>query len=238
MSDYLDTHYCLKGQTIFLGSDAGPGYSPAEMLELVPAQAHGEYVLDRYHCKRKIKNTLGPHQRLLDKAYQALRRYNYDQLMAILDTFESMGLSAKQQNHLAHLRAYLKRNWAYILSPHDRGFHGVGHLGSVESSHRAFTYRMKKQGKSWTKPGAQAMLGLIEARMNQSLGSSLATVLKTTTALSPRLTVPAAQSATLNLRTILRKAPVQPSCGAQPGRITVDAPASSPIGRLAKVFIE
>lgn len=236
--NYLDTHYCLKGQTIFLGSDAGPGYSPAEMLDLVPAQAHGEYVVDRYHCKRKIKTTLGPDNRFLIRAYQALRNHDYNGLMMSLDTFESMGLSVKQQDHLDHLRAYLKRNWDYVPSPHDRGFEGFGHLGSVESSHRAFTYRMKKQGKSWTKLGAQAMLGLIEARANQSLDTSLVTVLKTTTALSPRLTVPAVQQATFNLRSILCKAPVKQSCGAKPGRIVVNGPASSPIGHLNKIFTE
>ena len=158
--------------------------------------------------------------------------------MMSLDTFESMGLSVKQQDHLDHLRAYLKRNWDYVPSPHDRGFEGFGHLESVESSHRAFTYRMKKHGKSWTKLGAQTMLGLIEARANQSLDTSLVTVLKTTTALSPRLTVPAVQQATFNLQSILCKAPVKQSCGAKPGRIVVNGPASSPIGHLNKIFTE
>lgn len=48
------------------------------------------------------------------------------------------------------------------------------------------------------------MLGLIERRMIQGLDASLATVLKTTTTLSPRLTVPAVQTTTLNLRTIFQ----------------------------------
>ncbi|MBE7901799.1 ISLre2 family transposase, partial [Paenibacillus polymyxa] len=48
LSDYLDRHYKLAGQTIFLASDAGPGYEPAKLLSLVPQGAHGEYFLDRY----------------------------------------------------------------------------------------------------------------------------------------------------------------------------------------------
>ncbi|OYS45435.1 ISLre2 family transposase, partial [Limosilactobacillus reuteri] len=59
-------------------------------------------------------------------------------------------------------------------------------IGSVESSHRAFTYRMKKQGKSWTKQGAKAMIGLIEARMNGELQASLNTILEQLTVL-PRV---------------------------------------------------
>lgn len=74
-----------------------PAIPPAEMLELVPAQAQGEYVLDRYHCKHKIQNALGSPNRLLNQAYQALRNYDYGQLIWILDTLESMGLSASSR---------------------------------------------------------------------------------------------------------------------------------------------
>lgn len=58
VKNYLDTHYWLDGQTLFLGSDAGPGYQPESMLDLIPINAHGEYILDRYHCLRKIVVTM------------------------------------------------------------------------------------------------------------------------------------------------------------------------------------
>ncbi|MBB1079278.1 UPF0236 family protein, partial [Limosilactobacillus sp. STM2_1] len=64
LSDYLDCHYKLAGQMIFLASDAGPGYEPTKLLDLVPQGAHGEYFLDRYHCLQKIERTLGQRNEL------------------------------------------------------------------------------------------------------------------------------------------------------------------------------
>lgn len=64
LSDYLDRHYKLAGQTIFLASDAGPGYEPAKLLSLVPQGAHGEYFLDRYHCLQKIEHYFRAAQRI------------------------------------------------------------------------------------------------------------------------------------------------------------------------------
>lgn len=236
--NYLDVHYRCQGQTIFLGSDAGPGYSPESMLELVPVGAHGEYVVDRYHCLRKIENTLGHQNRLLGKAFHALRSYNWNDLTAVLDTFEAAGLSDKQFNNLQRLRAYLACNWSYISFPSDRGYSGVKHLGSVESSHRAFTYRMKKQGKSWSETGAQAMSGLIEARVNGTLQDSLEEVLKQETSLPSQLISDATKAISTDLRPYLRKSPIRRSCGAHPGRIALDAPSSSPIGHLAHFINE
>ena len=67
-----------------------------------------------------------------------------------------------------------------------RGFKDIHLIGSVESSHQAFAYRMKKQGKSWTEQGAKAMISLIEARMNGELQASLNTILEQLTVL-PRV---------------------------------------------------
>lgn len=59
VSEYLDRHYKLKRQTIFLASDGGPGYEPATLMNLVLATAHGKYFIDRYHCLCKIEHTMG-----------------------------------------------------------------------------------------------------------------------------------------------------------------------------------
>lgn len=69
------------------------------------------------------------------------------------DTYESQNLTEKQADDLMHLRKYLQRNWQYVHLPQMRGLKDIHLIGSVESSHRAFTYRMKKQGKSWTEQG-------------------------------------------------------------------------------------
>lgn len=230
LSDYLDRHYKLAGQTIFLASDAGPGYEPAKLLSLVPQGAHGEYFLDRYHCLQKIEHTLGRHNELAMRAIKAVRHHDQAELTIILDTYESQNLTEKQADDLMRLRKYLQRNWRYILSPQMRGFKDIHLIGSVESSHRAFTYRMKKQGKSWTKQGAKAMIGLIEARMNGELQASLNTILEQLTVL-PRV----AQTSLLqemHIRTgeFLRKAPTKPSIGAVQGIIPINTATSRPMG--------
>ena len=126
------------------------------------------------------------------------------------------------------------RNWIYIPTPSKRGY-AVKIIGSIESSYRAYTYRMKKQGKTWSMPGLTAMISLIETRMNGTLQASLASCLKHMTAL-PLLKEEFFAEVKVSLRSIMRKAPVRPSIGALPGRIYVDAPTSSPIGRFAKAL--
>lgn len=69
------------------------------------------------------------------------------------DTYESQNLTEKQADDLMHLRKYLQRNWQYVHLPQMRGLKDIHLIGSVESSHRSFTYRMKKKGKSWTEQG-------------------------------------------------------------------------------------
>uniref|UniRef100_UPI002B0604EE UPF0236 family transposase-like protein n=1 Tax=Limosilactobacillus reuteri TaxID=1598 RepID=UPI002B0604EE len=219
-----------------LASDAGPGYEPAKLLSLVPQGAHGEYFLDRYHCLQKIEHTLGQHNELAMRAIKAVRHHDQAELAIILDTYESQNLTEKQADDLMRLRKYLQRNWQYILSPQMRGFKDIHLIGSVESSHRTFTYRMKKQGKSWTEQGAKAMIGLIEARMNGELQASLNTILEQLTVL-PR----AAQTSLLqemHIRTgeFLRKAPTKPLIGAVQGIIPINTATSRPIGQLFKAL--
>lgn len=236
--NYLDSHYCLQGQTIFLGSDAGPGYQPARMLELVPAGAHGEFILDRYHCLRKIENTLGHQSPLTHQALRALKRHDYYQMTVVLDTAESLITDSQCEEQLQRLKAYLHRNWSYIPSPQERGYQSSVHLGSVESSHRVFTYRMKKQGKSWSKAGAQAMLGLIEAKTNDILDDGLDKALQVESTMPDTLAKFGAKHVSATLRPYLKKDPVKSSCGVKHGRIVIDGPTSSPIGFLSKQFRE
>ncbi|OYS58387.1 ISLre2 family transposase, partial [Limosilactobacillus reuteri] len=230
LSDYLARHYKLAGQTVFLASDAGPGYEPAKLLSLVPQGAHGEYFLDRYHCLQKIEHTLGRHNELAMRAIKAVRHHDQAELTIILDTYESQNLTEKQADDLMRLRKYLQRNWRYILSPQMRGFKDIHLIGSVESSHRAFTYRMKKQGKSWTEQGAKAIIGLIEARMNGELQASLNTILEQLTVLPRVAQTRLLQEMHIRTGVFLRKAPTKPSIGAVQGIIPINTATSRPMG--------
>ena len=238
IQDFLERRYDLSNQTIFLGSDAGPGYDPQAMLGLVPAIAQGEFVIDRYHTLQKIAGTFGHQSPLTAKAQTCLRNLDYRGLQAVLDTYEGYELTADQLDDLRHLRNYLDRNWAYIPNPRQRGYQGWTRLGSVESSHRAWTYRMKRQGKSWTKHGLIAMVALIEARINGNLTASLKRILIQATQLPAEVLGEAAQKAFVNadfhIRDVFRKGPVQASCGAKQGRIYLDEATSRPLGQLVK----
>ena len=115
---------------------------------------------------------MGQHEILTSKAIKAVKNHDKEKLTLILDTYEAQDLTSKQREGLVRLRAYLNRNWDYIPTARKRGYYDAGNLGSIESSHRALTYRMKKQGKVWSKRGAEAMISLIEARVNHELDDS------------------------------------------------------------------
>ena len=231
---YLSSHYDLKNCTIFFSSDAGPGFEPDTMLNLGTGAKKTEFVLDRYHALRKIKMTLGHFNDLTPKALSAFRHYDKDKLTVILDTYESQLIDDNQLNQLIRLRNYLDRNWEYITFPRDRSYKAVGNFGSIESSHRAFTYRLKKQGRSWSKDGLKGMLALIEARVNNCLGSVLRTSLRKLKELQiePDESI---QLPSVSAQKYLKKS-FAPSVGVMHGRISVDAPTSSAIGRLMKIF--
>lgn len=231
---YLDRHYQLNGQTVFLASDGGPGYTPERLLNLIPIYAHGAYFLDRYHCLQKIENTMGKNNVLTPLATKAVRKHEWTKVTAALDSYESWNLSAEKTEALKALRAYLKRNWEYIPSPKDRGY-DLPKIGSIESSHRAYTYRMKKQGKTWAAKGLAAMISLIEARVDGTLQTGLEASLKQLTSF-PAFNEPLAEEVKVSMRTIMKKAPIRPSKGAFTGVLPLDAPTSSPIGRLFKAL--
>jgi hypothetical protein len=234
VAEYITAQYDLTNTTIFTGSDAGPGYEPRTMISLAKdAGAHKvEYVLDRYHLLRKIESTLGFQNPLSKKAINAVRRYDAEKLERILTTYESTIDGEDKLEKLAGLRAYLERNWIYIKHPSDRGYESIGRMGSAESSHRAYTYRLKKQGKAWTTAGLEAMLVLIEARVNQELWQQMTTGFSKHYRL-PRITeyVQIAERFRISM-----KQQVAPSVGAKSGRIALNGTSNSAIGSLARAF--
>ncbi|BAP85400.1 ISLho1 transposase [Paucilactobacillus hokkaidonensis JCM 18461] len=231
--DYLEVHYKLSEMVVFLASDAAPGYDPISMRELVPGAKKVEYVIDRYHFIRKFEQTIGLQNPLSRKATAAIRGHNLNQLEAILDTFESQITTGKDSEKLIKLRHYLSRNWKYIKRPKDRGYKYMGKLGSVESSHRAFTYRLKKQGKSWSKEGLQAMLVLILARVNRHLNQDLSSGLRRLRELKIEVSLESIKSIRF---TDLNRKTRSHHIGVKIGNITVDSSTSSPIGAMAKAY--
>ncbi|MDD6958037.1 MAG: UPF0236 family protein, partial [Dialister sp.] len=46
----------------------------------------------------------------------------------------------------------------YIPSLSQRGIHTEIHLGTAETNHRFYSYRMKRQGRSWSSEGMEYMV--------------------------------------------------------------------------------
>lgn len=70
--------------------------------------------------------------------------------------------------------AYLQRNWTYLRLLRTRGIHDENAcVGAIDSPYRKMTYRMKRQGRLWTKSGAGAMIRIIDSLRNNALNDWL-----------------------------------------------------------------
>lgn len=171
MLNYLQKHYDLRNTLILSNSDGGSGYEPVVFYELALGCKQHEHFLDRYHLNRKIKERMYFCRELIKPMSEALREYAKDKVASVLDTMESIAViqedSQKAKKYTRLLSNYLERNWPYIkpFSERQIGITKLG-LGVCESKHRPYSYRMKHQGRSWCKRGAQNMIKLITQKQN------------------------------------------------------------------------
>lgn len=168
---YLRTEYKLEESIVLANSDGGPGYQASIFEELCLGAKRVEFFLDKYHANRKILDNASDRE-LARKLIKAVINYNWDRVKAIEDTLESNLVLDEENNaveleKLQRLKRYLKRNWKYLKpwSLRDLSMPRGG-LGTVESHHRPYSYRMKKQGRSWGKKGEEAMVSIITAQQN------------------------------------------------------------------------
>ena len=84
-----------------------------------------------------------------------------------LDMLEGETSNADEEENVRKLRAYLERNWEYLTLGRMRK--GLG----TWSNHRMYTYRMKKQGRRWSKDGGLAMVKVISGLKNGDLEQAL-----------------------------------------------------------------
>ncbi|WP_010581432.1 ISLre2 family transposase, partial [Liquorilactobacillus vini] len=233
VSEYLQAHYDLKQTIVISGSDNGSGYEAEVFKELAPDCLRHEHFLDQYHLNRKIQERLSFDFELIKPLKKAVYSWDWDQVAAVLDTAESRITNEDQagqekQTALRKLRNYLKRNWQYIKPAELRGLKKPNGLGSCESNHRRYTYRLKRQGRSWSKAGLKAMLRIIDAQQNGGLVEAMKFK-----KLAKRFTHQIKDKLS-NLK--LFEKGQAPHIGVLQGRIVQDAPSSSAIGRLVKIF--
>lgn len=231
MISYLGSHYDLSNTIVLSNSDGGSGYEKEVFDEIIGKALRHEHFRDRYHVNQKIKDRVGWAGKALNKAlHKALRERDWERVCTVLDTIASNAGDAQQMEHVELLKGYLQRNWDYLASLEERGLGKyAGSLGTCESNHRLYSYRMKKQGRRWGEKGGRAMIRILTALKNGNLRKAMAA----REATFQKQYEPNLKGA---VRRALKKVRFQEHEGVKHGRVTLDAPNSSAMGQLARVL--
>jgi len=227
----LGNHYDLRNTIVLSNSDGGSGYEKEAFDELIGKALRHEHFRDKYHVNQKIKDRVGWAGKAMNHAlHKALRERDWEQVCTVLDTIAANAGDDLQEGYVKRLKGYLQRNWDYLASLEERGLGKyTGSLGTCESNHRLYSYRMKKQGRRWGAKGGQAMVRILTALKNGSLRSTMAANEDT----FQKEYAPDFRGA---VRRALKATRFQEHEGVKHGHITLDAPGSSAIGHLAKVI--
>lgn len=239
LAAYLANHYDLRSTLVITSSDNGSGYEPEVFNELAVGAARHVHILDRYHMARKLKARLPDQPDMVKLLKDALYRGDRDRMEMILDTAESRILiddtNAYQEafSAVTKLRRYLERNWDYIAPLSDPSLQGqLSGLGSCESNHRKFTYRLKHQGKSWSKAGLSSMLRIIAAEQNGDYEANLIKAGLLDHDIKPE---PIKGQQRNNNRELFRQDPTV-HIGVKRGRISLNDSSSSAMGHLVHLL--
>jgi len=228
---YLQHKYDLAHVVVVSNSDGGRGYGKDVFGSLVIGCQQHEHVLDRYHVNRKLKERLYfTEPALQDEIRQTLREYQWEPLQVLLDTAESQAETPEEIVHVQKLRQYVARNWISLAPLKLRKIPvAASGIGACESNHRIYSYRMKKQGRHWSRTGGTAMVKVITAIRNKELDQAFV-------GWASGFTAPVSRTFRGTMRRVMRKIPFQTHVGVHHGCIRNTGPASSAIGKLAKSF--
>ena len=232
MMEYLGRYFDLSRCLVLSNSDGGSGYEMSVFADIVDGCKMHEHFRDRYHVNEKIKQRLNfVDKALTNRLHRMLWAYRWEDVCTCLDTAESQAENEEQAAQVVRLRAYLKRNWPYMkpaemregLESHAKG------IGTCESNHRIYTYRMKRQGRRWGKKGGLAMVKIITGLRNGDLEKAL-------TSLAENCSKPQSEALRGAVRNALKKSKFVPHIGVQHGRIYNAGPTSSAMGYLKKML--
>ena len=99
--------------------------------------------------------------------------------------------------------------------------------GMCEAGHRIYSYRMKHQGRCWSRERAEAMVQLITAMKNEEWDAVYDQWGRTAYK-------PIGQRFKNIMRKVMKRAPMQPHKGVHQGSMGTYSSASGPLGKLAK----
>jgi hypothetical protein len=179
--EYIANTYDLTETLVVTNSDGGSGYEKEVFDELAQGCLRHAHFRDRYHVHKKVKERLYFFKDIQYYLIQCISNYDWNSVCALLDTIESSLCVEenrdKEIEYVQKLKSYLERNWEYLEPFYSRNFPegSKNCLGTCESNHRIYTYRMKKQGRYWTKEGAESMVRIIDALVNRELDMWLET---------------------------------------------------------------
>lgn len=229
MREYLSHTYDLSSTLVLSNSDGGPGYGKEVFDRILGVAGRHEHFRDRYHVNKKCKERLNfVPRKLVDDVQRAIWRQDEGRLRILLSTAESLAADTCQEEQVMLLRAYLERNWSSLCPLSKRGIDmAVVGLGACESNHRVYSYRMKRQGKHWSKAGADAIAGVITGIRNGDLADAWkqeTNPVRTENENRYRNAV----------RNALKKSKRIEHVAAKNGRLLMDCPVSSALGRLSR----
>ncbi|ERL63675.1 ISLre2 family transposase [Schleiferilactobacillus shenzhenensis] len=237
---YLMANYDLSQTTVFTGSDNGSGYEPEVFADIAAGALREIHVLDRYHLNRKITARLsGFPQEIRELVRKAAHTGDKDSLDKALDTCQSLAAAdetraADRTEDVRLLRDYFARNWASIEPLADPTiYRQTRSLGCCESNHRRYTYRLKHQGRAWSKAGLEAMLRIIDAEQNADFFASLQETELLGTTFMPEVAETAEKDINLQALGLFKALPTK-HVGVRHGGIGRNTSTSSALGQLNK----
>lgn len=239
---FLSGHYDLSQTIIISNSDNGVGYREDDFDDLFTCYKRHDHFLDRYHLNRKLKERLaGVPKELKNKLETGIREHDEEQVKQALDTMESRitDFQSREAHNIDKLRKYLKRNWDDLRSAKERNLEEIGNIGTCESNHRIFTYRMKRQGRKWSNGGGTAMIKIITAMKNGTLRNALMRQNEDFKAYHKEATKTLQKCVKRAYKTINKsgKNRYKDHIGALEGSIAVYGPSSSPMGALKTALL-
>ncbi len=245
VKQYLHNHFDLGELTVLSNGDGGSGYQFNDFEDMVEGCKAHYHCRDRYHANEKIRTRLS----FCDKALveQIIRElYSCSDIRAHLavwmDTAASQAKTPEDLEQVEKLRAYLERNADYIPSLKKRGITTKIHLGTAETNHRYYSYRLKRQGRVWSHPGLENMAAVLNAMKNRNMVEVLLykasgkNYKKKDRALSKAVRKAARSVQEQRKRDAQRRKQRAYRPGCQMGRIGSYGPSTAPMARLARAI--
>lgn len=231
ISNYIANHYDLNNTVVITNSDGGLGYGKNVFDEIIGMAKRHEHFRDRYHVNRKNKERIGwAGKRLECELKRAISSFSWKKVTIVLSKIKLIAVDDLQLEQIERLRDYLWRNWNYLASMRERGLSDYEKIiGTCESNHRIYSYRMKKQGRRWGKFGGRCMAKVITGIKNNDLREALI-------AKEEFFEHKPSQNFKNAVRNALKKCKHKIHEAVSHGRIFVNAPTSSSIGQLEKIF--